>query len=126
MKLNSHRMAEWYIHFVYANVLPAYLSLPAIQQAQNQDSALSKVRDNLLQDFYSRVNTAFKFFTYHNELSIHNEIILFRNEIVISASLKTSIIQIAHESDQGIVHTKKYLRLKVWWPGSNKPVEDFI
>lgn len=68
----------------------------------------------------------FVYINVHHGHSIHNEIILFRNEIVISASLQTSIIPITHEREQGIVRTKQYLRQKAWWPGINKIVEDFI
>lgn len=49
---------------------------------------------------------------------------MFRNEILISASLQSFIIQIVHEGDQGITHTKQCLRTKDWWPGLNKSVED--
>ena len=108
------RMAEQCMNFVYTNALPVYLSVPAIQQVQNQDPVLFKVRGNLLQDFFLRDNTTLKYFTSHDELSIHNEIIMFRNEIVISASLQTSIIQIAREGDQGIVRRKQRLRLNDW------------
>ena len=68
----------------------------------------------------------FVYINVHHGHSIHNEIILFRNEIVISASLQTSIIPITHEREQGIVRTKQYLRQKAWWPGINKLVEDLI
>ena len=61
-----------------------------------------------------------------NDLSIANGILLFQNRIVIPASLREKVLQLAHESHQGVVKTKALLREKVWWPGIIVEIEELI
>ena len=59
-----------------------------------------------------------------NDLSIANGILLFQTRLVISASLREKVLQLAHESHQGVVKTKALLQEKVWWPGINAEIEE--
>ena len=42
------------------------------------------------------------------------------------AALQKRVLNLAHESHQGIVKTKQLLREKVWWPNIDKDVFDLI
>ena len=43
--------------------------------------------------------------------------------IVVPASFRKRVLELAHEGHQGIVKTKDRLRSKVWWPNMNSMVE---
>ena len=51
---------------------------------------------------------------------------MFTSRIVIPASLRRHVLELAHEKHQGIVKTKTLLREKAWWPGMDSDVEKFI
>ena len=53
-------------------------------------------------------------------------IVLRGRRIVMPGSLRKQTLQLAHEGHQGIVKTKQLLREKVWWPGIDKQIEEFI
>jgi len=48
------------------------------------------------------------------------------NRIVIPKSLQQRILDLAHETHQGVVKTKLMLREKVWWPGIDLEIEELI
>ena len=50
-------------------------------------------------------------------------LILRAHRLVIPYELRRRVINIAHQSHQGIVKTKQLLREKVWFPGIDKLVE---
>jgi hypothetical protein len=45
---------------------------------------------------------------------------------VIPQTLRKQVLDIAHETHQGITKTKSLLREKVWWPHIDKDIEDTI
>ena len=52
---------------------------------------------------------------------------LYREQrAIIPSSLRTRILQLAHEGHPGIVRTKSRLREAVWWPNIEKDVEQFV
>jgi len=58
--------------------------------------------------------------------SFKSGVILKDNRIVIPKSLQQRILDLAHETHQGIVKTKLMLREKVWWPGIDLEIEELI
>ena len=73
-----------------------------------------------------RLDKESPYYATRHGLSIVNDVLLFRDRIVIPPSLQQRLISIVHEGHQGIVRTKQRLRQKVWWPGLNHNVESFI
>lgn len=62
-----------------------------------------------------------------DELSIVDDCV-FRGtyRLVVPGSLQKHLIDIAHETHQGIARTKQRLRELYWWPGMDRQVEAFI
>ena len=60
------------------------------------------------------------------ELSVFEGVILLGNRIVVPQSLRKPILKLAHETHQGIVKTKQFLRARFFWPGMDQAVEDTI
>jgi len=60
------------------------------------------------------------------ELSVFEGVILRGNRIVIPQSLREQILKLAHETHQGIVKTKQFLRACFFWPGMDQAVQQTI
>ena len=60
------------------------------------------------------------------ELSVFEGAILRGNRIVVPQSLRKQILKLAHETHQGIVKMKQFLRARFFWPGMDEAVETMI
>ncbi|UYV70088.1 hypothetical protein LAZ67_7001756 [Cordylochernes scorpioides] len=57
------------------------------------------------------------------ELSVYDNLILKGKRIVIPTDLRRNILDLAHETHQGIARTKQILREKYYWPNMDKDIE---
>lgn len=60
------------------------------------------------------------------ELSTHDGIVLRGHRIVLPKALVKQALRIGHETHQGVVRTKQYLRSKFYWPNMDLDVERLI
>ena len=56
------------------------------------------------------------YLSVRNELCVLGKLVMRGTRIVIPQSLRSEVLRLAHEGDQGIVKMKNRLRTKVWWP----------
>ena len=61
-----------------------------------------------------------------NDLSVYENVILFRNRILIPQELRLVVLNLLHSSHGGIVAMKAEARQSVWWPNLNNDIEDMI
>lgn len=67
------------------------------------------------------------YFKLQTELSAHGDcIIRGSHRVVVPSELQPKLIQIAHDTHQGIVRTKQRLRALYWWPGMDASVQAAI
>lgn len=66
------------------------------------------------------------FTNFKDEPSVADGVILRDHRLVIPKVLHRKVIDIAHQSHQGIVKTKQLIREKVWFPGIDKQVEEVV
>ena len=59
-----------------------------------------------------------------NDLSIHNEVVLFRNRIVVPAKIRPNILNMLHAGHNGIVAMKADARKNLWWPNISTDIEE--
>ena len=64
------------------------------------------------------------YWSFRDELSMQNGIILKGNQVIIPDQLRHNILEQLHASHQGIDKTKKLARECVFWPGMPKSVEN--
>ena len=67
-----------------------------------------------------------EYIRFRDEISIHNGLLLRDHRIIIPETLQNKVINIAHQSHQGIVKTKQFIREKVWFPNIDKLVEETV
>ena len=121
-------VCENYVRFVYASNMSDFhaVTLSDIRSETSKDLMLSKLLIQIqsgkwLHDLkpYDRVK---------EELSVFEGVILRGNRIVVPQSLQKQILKLAHETHQGIVKTKQFLRTRFFWPayGMDEAAETMI
>lgn len=67
------------------------------------------------------------YFNVCNELAVVNSLVMRGSDrLVVPVSLRSRVLELAHEGHQGIVCTKQRLRELYWWPHMDKCVETMI
>ena len=66
------------------------------------------------------------YFSVRQELSCKGSLIFYGDRLVVPTVLRGRVIQLAHESHQGLVRTKRRLRDRYWWPGASREIEQAL
>jgi hypothetical protein len=116
-----------YINFVIHSHLPKAITYPEIVAASQNDPVMRQLVRAIDTDSWPKSNKNLDpFRKLRHELSTHDGIVLRNQRIVIPEKLKSALIDLAHESHQGLVKTKALLRTKVWFPQMDKLIESKI
>ena len=120
---NKEKHTEQYINFVTVNAVPKAMSLSEIARATNEDKTLQLLRAALRTDIWNS-DLLKQYKMIKEELTIGAQNVILRgSRIVIPQSLQQRIIDIAHESHQGLSKTKAMIREKVWFPKIDEAVK---
>ena len=110
-----------HLFMVATHAVPCALQARDLEEASAADPELADIRQRLKVDNWSDAPKAFK--TVRHELTFIGQLIMRGSRIVVPSSLRSRVLQLAHEGHQGMVKMKTRLREKVWWPGIDKDVE---
>ena len=66
------------------------------------------------------------YWTIRGNLTLHNELLLYGERIVVPKQLQVETLQKIHTGHQGIVRCCLRAATSVWWPGISKDVEAFV
>ena len=66
------------------------------------------------------------YFTYKDELTVSDNVLLKGDRIVIPRKLQHEMLKVLHESHLGMVKTKQLAKESVFWPGMSSQIEDKI
>ena len=113
-----------YIKFVAEQATPVAMTTKEIERASENDPELQDVRERLADNQWQKLEHK-EYLVVRNELSSLGQLILRGTRLVIPASLRTRILDLAHEGHPGMVSMKSRLRAKVWWPGMDRQVERY-
>ena len=119
-------ITEKYVNYVMETSLPIAVTLDEMQKECETDETLIKVRKCLQTNRWGKSTDLKPYRQVKNELTVKDSVILKNNKLVIPTSLQGRILDLAHESHQGIVKTKQLLREKVWWPSIDTDVMNKI
>ena len=64
--------------------------------------------------------------TLKSDISLQQGLLMYRDRIVIPASLREDILGKLHGGHQGIVKTRALARDAVWWPGLSSEIKTLI
>lgn len=92
----------------------------ATKQDEEIQLVLKCIQQNRLQD----LPMDFRIFT--NELCEVKEILTRSDRVVVPATLRNRVLELAHEGHLGMQMMKASLRSSVWWPKIDRAVESFV
>ena len=92
----------------------------------SKDATLSKLLGEIHIRKWSNDEVLKAYSGIKEELSVFEGVILRGTRIVVPQSLRKRILKLAHETHQGIVKTKQFLRARFFWPGMDQAVEETI
>jgi hypothetical protein len=93
---------------------------------QKKDKTVCKIRECIEKNKWTKEGELKPYFIVRKDLTVHESIILKGRKLVIPRKLRQRILQLAHESHQGVLKTKQLLREKVWWPRMDIDLEEMI
>ena len=114
------------IDFIPALQAPRSITVDEIREATKLDSEIQGILKVLNLKDGSRLlpKELSQFKPIFHELNATNDGILLRGQnIVIPASLRDKVSDVAHVGHQGIVKTKRLIRSRVWYPGIDAQIE---
>ena len=117
--------AEEYISYVATNAVPKSMTLDEIRTATAEDPTLREVMTAVQTGRWDKPGVE-GFARFAGEISVTDGIILRDHRIIVPQQLRERVIDIAHQSHQGIVRTKQCIREKVWFPGIDRAVEETV
>ena len=67
-----------------------------------------------------------QFWAIKEHLSIDDGLIVYGSQLLIPRTMRPKVLADLHEAHQGIVRTKQWARLTVYWPGIDNDIENII
>lgn len=111
-------------------------SLPATERRiedikfhQNDDSTLSQIKHYCQHGWPNKSSIKGPIKAYlpvQDELSVHNDLLLRGDRLVIPPSLQSEILRKIHSGHQGLTKCFERAKQSVWWPGIRKQLEETI
>ena len=93
------------------------LSFNVIKQYTNKDVVLSELVKCLKLGWSTELNVSLiDYSIVKKDLSLHNNVVLYRNRIVIPVELRCKVLNHLHNGHNGISAMKAEARKWVWWP----------
>ena len=94
---------------------PVAMTAKEVERESENDPDLCSVRHYIQSGDWSQCKMP-HYLSLKNELCVLGKLVMRGTRIVIPQSLRSEVLRLAHEGDQGIVKMKNRLRTKVWWP----------
>ena len=66
------------------------------------------------------------FFEKRAELSVEEDVLLWRRRLVIPTALKESMLQMLHEGHPGVCAMRELARFYAWWPCIDDDIEHHV
>ena len=103
--------------------------LEQYRKAQQDDSLCSQVIGYTKSKWPARHTVKgilSKYWAVRNELTVSDNLLLYRRRIVIPSCLQHETLEKIHHGHQGIQRCRLRVSNSVWWPGASKAVEEFV
>jgi len=95
----------------------------------NKDINIKQVKKFHIEGWpkHDKVNTNLKYFyNIRNDLQIVDELLFYKNNLIVPETLKNNILKLLHEGHFGITKTKAMARELYYWPGMNTDIENYV
>ena len=100
------------------------------QHATSEDPVMQAVRDAVLTGWPKNKGSApaeiKQYWTCKDEISCVDGLLFKGNKVIVPESLRSPMLDIIHESHQGMVKCKQRARELLYWPGMASQIEDTV
>lgn len=101
-----------------------------LKQAIDEDETLQTIKFYVLNDWpkhKSAVRSDIKkFWHVKDDIYLHKDILFYKKRIIVPESLKAELLNIIHQSHQGVVSCKKQAQETIYYPGLSTDVENMV
>ena len=116
-----------YVQSVVGGLPATDKRIEEIRAEQGKDQICNKVKEYILDGWPHQVESDLKsYFTLKDDLSVQQGLLMYRDRLVIPATLRKDILRRLHAGHQGIVKTRALARASVWWPGLSTEINSLI
>lgn len=115
---------ESFVRMLTTTSAPVAITVQEIQEASVKDEEIQDVIKALCNCEWTEKAKPYK--AYDTELCVSSDVLLRGERIIIPGKMRRRTLELAHEGHPGMVVMKRRLRQKVWWPGMDAEVEQFV
>ena len=123
--MELRRMTSWCVSHLPAS----HHQLSEYIKAQAQDAVCSQIMRYCTEgwpDKHKILPVLKPYWKLQGELTVHNNLLLFRTQIVVPNALQRENLQKIHNGHQGIQRCRLRAQSSVWWPGISQHISDLI
>ena len=120
---------ESFVQAIISSLPAGQDRLSEYRQAQLADGICSQVISYCKEGWPDKKKVSSEVTAYwavRTELTIADNLLLYRNRIVVPKSLQTETLRKIHQGHQGIVKCRERVISAVWWPGVFTQLEEFV
>lgn len=101
--------------------------LDEFREATLADEELSLLTNYIAHGWPHSLPDQLKHFEPHKaEMSLVDGIVTYRDRIVVPRSIRRDVLEILHESHQGLTKCLKRAQAAIWWPGISKQIKEMV
>ena len=127
---DSIKLAKLCVYQITSQLNARGDSLPQLREATQADDTLAILKYTIQQGWPNSIKTyqakIQPFWTFREELTIEDGLILKGTRIVIPSKKKEIILKLIHEGHLGLTKCKLHAKETVYWPGLNEQLEKLI
>ncbi len=121
---------ELMIHAVLQDIGLSSNMMSKIQVETSLDPVLSVVKSLIVSGWPNDIKkcpeSAKLYFNLRNEMTIHQDVILYNDRVVIPKSLQTELLRRLHVGHQGQERCKNLARKSIYWRGINSAIDNMV
>ena len=127
---NLRESTELCVQTLMTHIPSSHKRLEEIRQELKKDDTLSAVMNYVLTGWPKNWETLSgpirKYWDERGTLSVHDEVLLKGNRLVIPGPLRQDVLRRLHDAHQGIQKIRLNASQSCWWPGISKDIEYIV
>ena len=104
---------------------PKAMSITEIDTLSKQDNELRQAHRCLQEDSWD-LHIESPYYHFRKEITNCGNILIRGNRLIIPITLRSRVLELAHQGHPGETVMKRRLRVKVWWPSIDREVERYV